>query len=327
MTQIGYHASHEQFSPSELLSLVTQAEAKGFDFAIASDHFYPWNDAQGQSGFVWAWLGAALSRTSFPMGVVNCPCHRYHPVIIAQAVATLLEMFPNRFWLAAGSGQLLNEGVIGAHWPSKARRNEKLAEAVQVMRSLWRGEEVNHQGHFDVQEAKLYTMPKSTPHLLAAAITSSTAGWAADWADELITISQPLDQLTKVVEAWKQGHGKNKPMMIKWQVSYDRDEEQAKLGAHEQWRTNVFGSDLSSQLRTPLQFEMAAAHVTPDEMSEYVFISNDPEKYLDTINTFRKMGFEKIDIHNVNKNQEGFIDFVGREILPRLKGTKGTAPH
>lgn len=319
MIQIGYHVSHEQFSPTELLSLVVKAEAAGFDFAVASDHFYPWNNAQGQSGFVWSWLGAALSRTSFPIGVVNCPCHRYHPVIIAQAVATLLEMFPSRFWMAAGSGQLLNEGVIGAHWPSKARRNEKLAEAVHVMRSLWRGEEVNHQGHFDVQEAKLYTMPKSTPQLLAAAITPSTAGWAAGWADELITISQPIHQLEKVVEAWKKDQGKDKPMTIKWQVSYDRDEQQAKLGAHEQWRTNVFGSDLSAQLRTPLQFEMAAAHVTPDEMSEYVFIASDPDKYIETIETFHKMGFEKIDIHNVNKKQEGFIDFIGREILPKLK--------
>jgi len=125
--------------------------------------------------------------------------------------------------------------------------------------------------------------------------------------------------LKKVGEAWKNGKGKDKPMTIKWQVSYDRDQHQAKLGAHEQWRTNVFGSDLSAQLRTPLQFEMAAAHVTPDEMSDYVFISNDPDKYLKTIETFHKMGFEKIDIHNVNKKQEGFIDFIGREILPKLK--------
>jgi len=319
MIQIGYHVSHEQFSPTELLSLVVEAEKAGFDFAVASDHFYPWNEAQGHSGFVWSWLGAALSRTSFPMGVVNCPCHRYHPVIIAQAVATLLEMFPNRFWLAAGSGQLLNEGVIGAHWPSKARRNEKLAEAVKVMRALWRGEEVNHQGHFDVQEAKLYTMPRSTPHLVAAAITPATARWAAGWADELITISQPMDQLKQVIEAWQEGGGENKPMTIKWQVSYHPDLEQAKTGAHEQWKTNVFGSDLSAQLRTPLQFEMAAAHVSPEEMSEYVFIENNPEKYLDTLGTFNEMGFEKIDIHNVNQAQKGFIDFVGREILPKLR--------
>jgi len=318
MIQIGYHASHEQFPPSELLSLVVKAESAGFHFAVASDHFYPWNEAQGQSGFVWSWLGAALSRTSIPMGVVNCPCHRYHPVIIAQAVATLLEMFPDRFWMAAGSGQLLNEGVIGSHWPSKARRNEKLGEAVQVMRALWRGEEVNHRGHFDVQEARLYTRSSSIPHLLAAAITPQTAQWAASWADELITVSQPMQQLEEVVKAWKNTEGREKPMTIKWQVSYDQDEVEARKGAHTQWKTNVFGSDLSSQLRTPLQFEMAAAHVTPEEMSEYVFISNDPAKYIQTIKTFYQMGFEKIDIHNVNTKQEAFIDFIGKEVLPQL---------
>jgi len=316
MIQLGYHVSHEQFSPSELLSLVVLAEQSGFQFAVSSDHFYPWNEAQGQSGFVWSWLGAALSRTSIPMGVVNCPCHRYHPVIIAQAVATLLEMFPDRFWIAAGSGQLLNEGVIGSHWPSKARRNEKLKEAVQVMRALWRGEEVNHLGHFDVQEARLYTRPKSSPHLLAAAITPQTARWAKEWADELITISQPVEQLKKVTAAWNNGEGNKKPMTLKWQVSYHEDEEKARIGAHEQWKTNVFGSDLSSQLRTPLQFEMAAAHVTPDEMDEFVFVSNDPDKYIQMIQTYQELGFEKIDIHNVNRYQEGFIEFIGRKVLP-----------
>lgn len=318
MLRLGYHVSHEQFSPSELLNLVVEAEEAGFQFAVSSDHFYPWNNDQGQSGYVWSWLGAALSRTAIPMGVVNCPCHRYHPVIIAQAVATLLEMFPDRFWMAAGSGQLLNEGVIGAHWPSKSQRNEKLGEAVHVMRSLWRGEEVNHRGSFEVQEAKLYTLPKSRPHLVGAAITPSTAGWVGSWADELITVSQPVSMLQKVTEAWRRSEGRDKPMMLKWQISYDEDEEKAWTGAHSQWRTNVFGSSLSSQLRTPEQFELAAAHVTPDEMSEYVFISNDPDDYIQKIKEFHEMGFEKIDVHNVNKNQKGFIRFFNEEILPEF---------
>jgi len=316
MIQIGYHVSHEQFSPTELLELVVKAEASGFHFAVSSDHFYPWNNAQGQSGFVWSWLGAALSRTTIPMGVVNCPCHRYHPVIIAQAVATLLEMFPDRFWIAVGSGQLLNEGVIGAHWPSKTRRNEKLGEAVQVMRALWRGEEVNHRGSFEVQEAKLYTLPRSKPHLLGAAITPKTAEWVGSWADELITVSQPDADLQKVRDAWRNGEGSGKPMTLKWQVSYDNSYEMAQSGAFEQWKTNVFGSDLSSQLRTPTQFELAAAHVDPEEMSEYVFISSDPDEYIAKIKAYRQMGFEKIDVHNVNRNQHKFIEFFGQEVLP-----------
>src|SRR5690606_3198233 len=318
MLELGYHVSHEQFSPSELLNLVVEAEEAGFRFAVSSDHFYPWNNAQGQSGYVWSWLGAALSRTHIPMGVVNCPCHRYHPVIIAQAVATLLEMFPDRFWMAAGSGQLLNEGVIGAHWPSKSQRNDKLGEAVHVMRSLWNGDIVNHRGSFEVQEAKLYTLPKSRPQLVGAAITPATAKWVGSWADELITVSQPISQLQKVTEAWRESEGRDKPMILKWQISYDEDEDKARIGAHDQWKTNVFGSSLSSQLRTPEQFELAAEHVSPEEMSKYVFISNDPADYILKINEFYKMGFEKIDIHNVNKNQKGFIEFFSKEILPQF---------
>lgn len=317
--ELGYHASHEQFSPSELLNLVILSEESGFQFSVSSDHFYPWNEAQGQSGFVWSWLGAALARTSIPMGVVNCPCHRYHPVIIAQAVATLLEMFPKRFWMAAGSGQLLNEGVVGAQWPSKQLRNEKLGEAVRVMRALWRGEEVNHSGSFEVQEAKLYTLPDGLPHLVGAAITPETAQWVAEWADELITVSQPINKLEKVTEAWKGSEGRDKPMILKWQVSYDEEKEKALQGAHEQWKTNVFGSALSAQLRTPLHFEQASVHVTPEHMSEYVFISNDPVEYIDQIRKYQQMGFEKIDIHNVNKNQEGFISFFGQHVLPSFR--------
>lgn len=317
--ELGYHVSHEQFPPSELLKLVINAEKSGFNFAVSSDHFYPWNEAQGQSGFVWSWLGAAMAQTSIPMGVVNCPCHRYHPVIIAQAVATLLEMYPQRFWMAAGSGQLLNEGVIGAQWPPKYQRNEKLGEAVSVMRALWRGEEVNHLGSFVVQEAKLYTLPNELPHLVGAAITPETTSWVGTWADELITVSQPHDKLGKVVDAWKAGEGKEKPMILKWQVSYNKDKGKAQLGAHEQWKSNVFGSSLSSQLRTPRHFEQASAHVTPEHMAEYVFISNDPVEYIDQIKKYQAMGFEKIDVHNVNRDQKEFIEFFGNHVLPSFR--------
>ncbi|MEX2594612.1 MAG: TIGR03885 family FMN-dependent LLM class oxidoreductase [Anditalea sp.] len=316
MVKLGYHVSHEQFSPSELLDLVMMAEEAGFQFAVSSDHYNPWNESQGHSGYAWSWLGAALAKTSIPMGVVNCPCHRYHPAIIAQAVATLLEMFPGRFWIAVGSGQLLNEGVIGAQWPSKPFRNDKLREAVKVMRALWRGEEINHQGLFEVQEAKLYTLPKALPHLVGAAITPETAEWLGEWADGLITVSQPMDQLQKVTEAWRRSEGKNKPMVLKWQVSYDQEEEKALQGAYEQWKTNIFESGLSAQLRTPKQFEQASTHIKPEAMSEHVFISNDPAAFISKINEFHQMGFEKIDVHNVNKGQKGFIDFFGKHVLP-----------
>ncbi|WP_228059509.1 LLM class flavin-dependent oxidoreductase [Plectonema radiosum] len=140
MPTIGYHASHEQFKPSELLKWVQMAEQAGFTLALSSDHFYPWSEQQGQSGFAWSWLGAAMQATpTVSYRVVCAPGQRYHPAIIAQAAATLAEMFPNRFWLTVGSGQALNEHITGEHWPCKSQRNARLKECVDIIRALWGG--------------------------------------------------------------------------------------------------------------------------------------------------------------------------------------------
>src|SRR3954469_11784021 len=157
MVRIGYHASHEQFRPSELLELVRQAEAAGFKCAMSSDHFKPWASAQGQSGFAWAWLGAAPEATSLPFGVISAPGYRYHPAILAQGAATLSEMYPGRFWLALGSGQRLNEDVAGLPWPDKAERNARLSECASIIRALLGGETVTHRGRVTVLDAKLYS--------------------------------------------------------------------------------------------------------------------------------------------------------------------------
>ncbi len=202
MLQIGYHVSHEQFSPKDLLSYVQLAEKKGFQFAMSSDHFYPWSESQGHSGHAWTWLGAALAKTNFPIGVVNCPCYRYHPAIIAQAIATLATIFPDRFWVAFGSGQMLNEGVIGSKWPTKQKRNEILKDAIGVIRQLLNGEEVNFSGSFELHEAKLYTLPPSPSEIIGAAITPETAGFICECTDGLITVNQPLEKLEKVRQAW-----------------------------------------------------------------------------------------------------------------------------
>ena len=145
---IGFHASDEQWPPSRLLRYVQPAERARFSAAMCSDHFHPWSERQGNSGFPWSWLGAALQATSLPFGVVTVPGQRYHPAIIAQAAATQAEMFPERFWLAVGSGEALNEHITGERWPPKVERNVRLKEAVDAMRALWRGETVNHDGHF-----------------------------------------------------------------------------------------------------------------------------------------------------------------------------------
>src|SRR5918997_1457032 len=170
MTRFGYHASHEQYPPSELIELVKMAESAGFEAASCSDHFHPWTDAQGHSGFAWSWLGAALQTTSLSFGTVSAPGDRYHPAIIAQAAATLAEMFPGRFWLAIGSGEALNEAITGAAWPTRPERNGRPKEGADVRRAPWRGETVTHQGRVRVQEARLYTLPDEPPMLLGAAL-------------------------------------------------------------------------------------------------------------------------------------------------------------
>jgi hypothetical protein len=172
VTAIGIHASHEQIAPSALLTAMREAEAAGFERAWSSDHFSPWSERQGESGFAWSWLGAALHATSMPYGVVNAPGQRYHPAIIAQAAATLAEMFPGRLSVALGSGEFSNEHITGEPWPGKAVRNARLRECVEVMRALFAGEVVDHDGLITVDRARLWTLPSTPPPLLATAVRS-----------------------------------------------------------------------------------------------------------------------------------------------------------
>src|SRR5215203_1903773 len=213
MPKIGYHASHEQFAPSELLKLVRTAENAGFDCAMSSDHFRPWGPAQGQSGFAWSWLGAAMQATSLPYGVISAPGYRYHPAILAQGAATLAEMFPGRFWLALGSGQRLNEDITGGAWPEKRERNARLRECADVIRALLAGETVSHHGRVAVVQAKLYSRPAEPPPLLGAAVTEQTAEEVGAWADGLLTVSATADQMRKVVEAFRRGGGEGKRLV------------------------------------------------------------------------------------------------------------------
>lgn len=315
---IGYHASHEQFSPSMLLELAKTAEQAGFTAISSSDHFHPWSERQAHSGFAWSWLGAAMQTTSSLFGVVCAPGQRYHPAIIAQAVATLTEMFPGRFWVALGSGQLLNEGVNSEEWPVKSTRNERLFESVEVIRALWSGETVTRHGLVAVEEAKLYSLPTELPPIIGAAITVETAEWLGGWADGLITITKPEGEHRQVVEAFHRGGGQGKPMFLKVQLSYARDENKARQGAWEQWRTNIFDSRVLSDLRTPKHFDAAAMFVKPEDLDGHVRISADPEKHVEWLKDDIKMGFSHIYLHNVNIDQQQFIEDFGRHVLPSL---------
>jgi len=179
---VGLHCSHEQIPPSRLLEHAKHAEAAGFGAIMSSDHFSPWSERQGESGFAWSWLGAAMRATALPFGVVNAPGQRYHPAIVAQAAATLCEMFPGRLWVALGTGEASNEHITGQVWPRKEVRNARLGECVDVIRRLHAGEEVSHDGLVTVDRARVWTLPEVPTPLIAAAVSPATASWAASTA-------------------------------------------------------------------------------------------------------------------------------------------------
>ena len=319
MTRIGYHASHEQFPPSELLALVQQAEQVGFDCAMSSDHFRPWGPAQGQSGFAWAWLGAALQATSLPFGVISAPGYRYHPAILAQAAATLCEMFPRRLWLSLGSGQRLNEDMTGVAWPEKGERNARLRECADIIRALLQGETVTHRGRVTVIEGKLYSLPATPPLLLGAAVTEETAEVLGSWADGLLTVSAKPEQVRKVVEAFRRGGGEGKPLFLQVGLNWAPTEGEALAGAYDQWRYNVLGGEVNWELRSPQDFETATRFVKPEAMTESLLISAELGQHLDWLAEFVEMGFEELQLHQVGRNQNAFIDAFGASILPQLR--------
>lgn len=317
--RIGYHASHEQAPPGQLLSYVQAAEKAGFQAAMCSDHLFPWNAQQGHSGFAWSWLGAALQATNLTFGVVNAPGYRYHPVIIAQAAATLAEMYPERFWIAVGSGEAMNEHITGEAWPLKAERNERLRECVDIMRALWRGETVTHRGQVTAIEAKVYSLPEKSPMVVGAAITEATARWMGEWADALITAGQPREALQKVIAAFRENGGEGKPIILQQKVSYAADEATALREAHEQWRTNIFKSGPLADLRLPEQFEAVGEFVTPAQVAEKVRVSDDLERHVAWVMEDFELGFTDIYLHNVNKRQTEFIEAFGESVLPEVK--------
>jgi probable non-F420 flavinoid oxidoreductase len=319
MAVLGFHCSHEQIAPSALLEAVQAAERAGFEAAMCSDHFSPWSTRQGESGFAWSWLGAALQATRLPFGVVNAPGQRYHPAIVAQAAATLAEMFPGRFWVALGTGEASNEHITGDRWPEKPVRNARLRECVDVIRALLAGETVSHDGLVRVDRARLWTLPETPPRLVGAAVSAETARWVGGWADGLITIHQPHDQLRKVLAAYREGGGEGKRVCLQVHVSYAADGEQALRIAHDQWRTNVFGTPIAWDLERVEQFDEAAKFVRPEDVRGAVLVSSDPAQHTAWLQELVDLGFDEIYLHHVGQHQQEFIEVFGERVLPQLE--------
>jgi coenzyme F420-dependent glucose-6-phosphate dehydrogenase len=321
MTRISYHVSHEQFSPRDLLELARRAEGAGFDGAFCSDHLHPWAAAQGESGFSWAWLGAALQATTqLTFATITVPGGwRYHPAIVAQAFATLAQMFPGRVpWVALGSGEAVNERVVGAAWPAKDERNLRLEEAAGIIRRLFAGERVTSYGLIPCEDAQVWSLPEEPVRLVGAAMSEPTAESVGRWADGLLTTAPDVRALKSIVAAFRRSAG-NKPMHLKVDLSWAPTEEEALDQAYQQWRFLKAGRQAAENFATPEEFEHAAAFVKPEEMRQAVLISADLDQHIEWLRERAALGFETLDLHNVGRNQRDFVEAFARRVLPALR--------
>ena len=318
MTEYGIHASHEQIPPADLLAAVVAAERAGFDAAMCSDHFSPWSARQGQSGFAWAWLGAALQATNLSFGVVNAPGQRYHPAIIAQAIGTLGAMYPGRFWAALGSGEYSNEHITGDVWPRKEVRNARLRECVDVIRDLLAGQEVSRDGLVKVDRAKLWTRPETTPSLIGAAVSPKTAAWCAEWADGLVTVNAPEETLREMIAAYR-GAGGRGPVCLQVHLSWAPTEREAEEIAYDQWRSNVFAPPVCWDLETVEHFDVVSENVTLDQVRAMVNVSADLERHVEWLRGYAALGFERIYLHHVGQDLMPFVETFGAKVLPALR--------
>ena len=318
MPEFFYHASHEQFSPSDLLSYAQLAEAEGFHGCHASDHFHPWSENQGNSGFVFSWLGAAMEATRFPFSVITAPGQRYHPAIIAQAIGTLLQMYPDRLAVSLGSGEALNECITGDAWPEKPVRNKRLRESAALICRLLAGEEVSSAGLVRIHRAKLYTRPKSPTPLMCAALSQDTAAWAGTWADGLLTCYKSDGKLKETINLFRSNGGTNKPVHVKLTFSYAQDESFARMDAYHQWRFHCIDDARLAEIDSVQAFDRISEEITLEQVVSSLPISNSTDYFVPLIHEIMEAGADRIILHNVNRNQTDFIHDFGKNIINRM---------
>ena len=322
--EIGYKLSSEEQRPNDLVKYARLAEDAGFGFAMISDHFHPWIDKQGQSPFVWSVIGA-LAHTTTRLQIVTgvtCPIIRIHPAILAQAAATSAAMLPGRFVFGVGAGENLNEHVVGARWPNNAVRLEMLVEAIEIMRDLWKGELSSHRGkYYEVDNAKIYTRPDAPPPIVIAAGGEKAAELAGRIGDGLVMTSAQPEQ----IKIFERAGGKGKPKYGELGVCWAQDEKQARRTAKEWWPTSTLASSLHWELPLPEHFEEASEDATEEEVAQEIVCGADPAKHVEKIREYAKAGFDHVCIHQVGPEQEGFIAFYEREVLPKLTRERAAA--
>jgi G6PDH family F420-dependent oxidoreductase len=310
---LGYALSSEEHPPLDLVRNARRAEDAGFAYAFVSDHFHPWIDRQGHSPFVWGVLGAiAVSTDALRVGTgVTCPTIRTHPAIIAQAAATAASLMPGRFFLGVGTGENLNEHVLGDRWPSASERLEMLEEAVQVMNILWAGEVTSFHGkHYTVEDARIYTLPEEPIDVVVAAAGPEAATLAGRIGDGLVSTAPEAE----LVDAFL-GAGGTGPRYGQVTVCWAESEAEARRTALEIWPNAGLKGPLGQELPLPSHFEEACEMVGEEDIAQTIVCGPDPERHLEAIQQFLDAGFDEAYVHQVGPDQDGFFDFYERELL------------
>jgi G6PDH family F420-dependent oxidoreductase len=313
--KIGYFLSCEEFGPADLLAQARTAEEAGFHGLWISDHFHPWNDEQGESPFVWSMIGA-LSRVTSRMSVttgVTCPTVRIHPAVLAQATATSAAMLPGRFRFGVGSGEALNEQILGDDWPEADVRLEMLEEAIEVIRKLWTGEVVSHDGeHYRVRHARLYTRPSEPPPILVSGFGPKSVDLAARVGDGYC-ITGPDSEL---ISRYRSNGGEGKPVHAGTKVCYGPDEAEARRTVYRIWPNEALPGELAQILPTPEHFEQATSLVTEEMIGESVPCGPDLERHIEMIREHADAGVDELYVQQVGGGHDEFFAAYARDVLP-----------
>jgi len=321
MTLIGYTMMCEQAGPKQLVRDVALAEEAGFDFAVISDHYFPWLDAQGHSPYAWSVLGAAAQATDhIPlMTYVTCPIRRYHPAVVAQKAATMQLLSDGRFTLGLGAGENLNEHIVGGSWPIAGVRHEMLVEAVEIIRALWGGETVTYRGdHFEVESAKIWDLPDTAPQIGIAVSGAASCRLAGRLADLMIAV-QPKAELGEMFDS---AGGSGKPRIGQIALSYDPDPQIAVKRAMDQFRWFTAGWRVNAELPLPASFDEASHPVREDDVSAQMPCGPDVARHVAGVREFQTAGFTHIALVQVGaETQEQFIAWAAGELLPALRAS------
>ena len=324
--QVGYAAMLEQFAPTEAIALATRAEAGGFGGVIVGDHYQPGLPQQGQAGHMWSVLGALGAHVSRSLGGITTPTFRTHPAIVAQAAATLAQLYGSRYWLGIGSGEAINEHILGTYWPEAPERISRMFEAIEVIQKLFasRNRDIRHSGrHFTVEATRLWTMPETLPALVVATSGPVTARRAGRLTDGIITMESRPAHLESLLGRFAQGareSGRDPEQlerMIQVHVSWAPTDAEALENALTEWPNGGLKFSVAD-VRSPFDLAQMVRQVGPEDLQERLLVAADPQRHIDHLQRFADLGFSRIYVHNVGRNQQEFIDTYASHVLPAL---------